>query len=512
MNHPRSIRPGRINGAFLAFLASAAVLAVLLVLLTRDWWGRWFAPAEKRTLVVYCAAGLRLPVEEIVRRYQDEERGVEVRVTYDSSGKLLGAIQASGTGDLYLPADDGFLRTAHDKDLIREVLPLAQMRPVLAVPKGNPKKLHEFADLLRDGVRISHADERAAIGKVVTDALAKQDRWADLQKHFVNRPHTVSDVANDVASGGADAGFVWDAVAKQNDDLEAVELPEFAGLTGNVSVAVLSSCEQPAAALRFARFLAARDRGLPVFHDKGYTTADGDPWAEEPELRLAAGAMLEPAIKDTLVEFQTREGVTVHPVYNGCGILVSQMRAEGKSPDAYFACDQSFMTQVHDLFLEPVELSSNRIVILVPKGNPHHIRSLEDLANPELRVGVGHEKKCALGQITQNALEQNNALTPVMKNVLKNGMQSATGAELVNALQVKSLDAVVAYVSNAADASEPLEAIPVDVPCAVAVQPVAVGKDCKYPQLTRRLLDALRSPASRERFEKHGFVWREGAK
>jgi ABC-type molybdate transport system substrate-binding protein len=511
MTNPRSNRPGRVNGAFLAFLASAAVLAVLLALLTRDWWGRWFAPAEKRALVVYCAAGLRPPVEEAARRYQ-EAYGVEVQLRYDSSGKLLGAIQASGQGDLYIPADDGFLRTARDKNLVRETLPLARMRPVLSVHKGNPKNLHSLADLLGDKVRLSHADDRAAIGKVVTDALKEQRRWADLEKHVAVNRQTVSDVANDVAAGSVDAGFVWDAVASQNEELEAVELPELAGLVGNVNLGVLSCCEQPSAALRFARFLAARDRGLPLFKEKGYEPADGDPWAETPELRLAAGAMLRPAITDTLDEFEKREGVRVFRDYNGCGILVSEMRTVGKSPDAYFACDQSFMSMVHDLFLEPTEVSSNRLVILVPKGNPHHIRSLEDLGQPGLRVGVGHERKCALGQITQKTLEQNGALAPVMKNVLENGVLSPTGDQLVNQLQTKSLDAVVAYVSNAKDSGEEFEAIPVDVPCAVAVQPVAVGKDSAYPQLTRRLLDALRSPESRRRFEQHGFVWREGAK
>jgi ABC-type molybdate transport system substrate-binding protein len=68
---------------------------------------------------------------------------------------------------------------------------------------------------------------------------------------------------------------------------------------------------------------------------------------------------------------------------------------------------------------------------------------------------------------------------------------------------------VIAYVSNATEAADELEAIAIkDIPCAVAVQPVAVGKDSTYKQLTGRLLDALRSPESRQRFEAHGFHWR----
>ena len=50
-----------------------------------------------------------------------------------------------------------------------------------------------------------------------------------------------------------------------------------------------------------------------------------------------------------------------------------------------------------------------------------------------------------------------------MKNVK---VQSPTGDMLVNQLRTGSLDAVVAYVSNAVPAADQLEAIAIDIPCA----------------------------------------------
>ena len=128
--------------------------------------------------------------------------------------------------------------------------------------------------------------------------------------------------------------------------------------TAHVSAAVLKSSTQPTAALRFTRYLAARDRGLPELARYGFDVVDGDPWALEPELHLLAGAMLRPAIEETLTAFELREGVHVQRVYNGCGILVAQMRA-GDRPDAYFACDKSFMSQVADLFPEATIVSND---------------------------------------------------------------------------------------------------------------------------------------------------------
>lgn len=502
-------RSAHINVAWLAFLASVVVLVALVGLLV---WSSWRGPAQTTTrpLLLYCAAGIRPPVEEAARDYQ-KEYGVEVQLQYGGSQTLLANIEASKRGDLYLPADDSYLQIARDKGLVSETLPLARMTPVLAVTKGNPKNLHSLADLERDGVRVGQANpEAAAVGKLTADALKKAGKWAALEKHIVVMKPTVNDVANDVVLGSVDAGFVWDATVRQMPKLEAVPIPEFADVHAHIAVGVLTCGDQPTAALRFARYLAARDKGLPLFERDGYEPVEGDPWAEAPRLNLFAGAMLRPAIADTLEEFQRREGVVVSTEYNGCGILVSSMKTLGKRPDAYFACDVSFMNQVHDLFLEATPVSTNQLVILVPKGNPRHIRSLNDLGKPGLRVGVGNEKQCAMGALTQETLKQGGVHDPVMDNVK---VQSPTGDLLVNELRTGSLDAVIAYVSNGTAAADQLDAVAIkDIPCAVAVQPVAVGKDSAYKQLTGRLLDALRSPESRRRFEAYGFHWKAAEK
>jgi ABC-type molybdate transport system substrate-binding protein len=79
---------------------------------------------------------------------------------------------------------------------------------------------------------------------------------------------------------------------------------------------------------------------------------------------------------------------------------------------------------------------------------------------------------------------------------------------LVNQLRTGSLDAVVAYVSNAVSAADQLDAIAIDIPCALAVQPVAVSRDSKRKQMASRLIEALKSPESRERFQGEGFRWK----
>ncbi len=490
----------RSNRVLLSFLVVAGLTLVFGFAAMMRHGDKAGAPSE---LTVYCAAGLRAPVEAAAKAYE-KETGVRMNLSFGGSQTLLANIEVSKTGDLFIPADESYVTIAREKKLISEIFPLATMTARVAVKKGNPKGIRSIADLARADVKLSQANpDAAAIGKVVRAALEKSRHWEPIAARTTVFKGTVNDAANDVVLGAADASFAWDAMAGQYPALEFISVPDLAEATARVSATVLASSRQPTAAINFARYLAAPDKGEKEFEKNGFHTLPGDPWAAQPEINLFAGAMLRPAIDKTVTEFEQREGVRVNRVYNGCGILVAEMQT-GKHPDAYFACDTSFMAQVKDLFLDSTNLSANQLVILVPIGNPHEIKSLRDLAKPGLRLGVGHEKQCALGVLTRNTLITNGTYMDVMKNV---AVQSPTGDFLVNQLRAKSLDAVIAYVSNAAGMAKELEAIAVDIPCANAAQPLAPARDTKFPQLTRRLIERLKSAESAERFKANGFRW-----
>ena len=52
---------------------------------------------------------------------------------------------------LYLAADESYIRLARQQGLLAEAIPLARMRPVVAVAKGNPKNVRTLDDLLPPG-------------------------------------------------------------------------------------------------------------------------------------------------------------------------------------------------------------------------------------------------------------------------------------------------------------------------------------------------------------------------
>lgn len=489
------------------------LLAILLVGI--GLWGIQNPPAPQAAggdggtdqLFLYCAAASRAAVDQVISDYR-QECGREIYVEYGPSQTILSRCEISGQGDLFMPSDDSFLQLAAEKNLIAEQIPVATMHAVLVVPAGNPKGIKSFGDLLSGKFRLVQADsDAAAIGKMTREALTKSNLWDELKQATIAFRGTVTDVANDIKLGAADVGIVYDAVLATYPELEAVRIGELEQVQSKVAIAVLNSTGNSQAALHFARYLTARDRGLQTFEKQGFNIEAGDQWADRPQLALFAGSMLRPAIEDTLKRFQEREGVEISTVFNGCGILVGQMKT-GQLPDAYFACDVEFMKQVSDLFLESVEVSQNQLVILVPKGNPKRLASLKDLSQAGLRVGIGHEKQCAMGWITQVTLKEGGVQQQVMENVT---VQAPTGDMLVNQMRAGALDAAVVYLSNAAGAADELDAIEIQgLPCSTATQPWAVQKNSKYPQTASRLFQAITSPAGKADFEAEGFGWQFG--
>lgn len=107
-----------------------------------------------------------------------------------------------------------------------------------------------------------------AIGTVARAALTRSGDWAALSARALVFKPTVNDVANDVKLGAVDAGIVWNVTVAQYSELEAVVVPELSSARSEVSVCVLQSSLQPTEALRFARYLSARDRGLRRFQSQ----------------------------------------------------------------------------------------------------------------------------------------------------------------------------------------------------------------------------------------------------
>ncbi|MEX2286541.1 MAG: molybdate ABC transporter substrate-binding protein [Planctomycetaceae bacterium] len=487
--------------ALLLVLGSVTAIGVLSWLLLAN-----TSRPRAGSLVMYCAAGVQKPVAAAAEAYL-EELGVEVQIQYGSSGSLLSAIEVAKKGDLFLAADESYIAIAREKHLLDEAIPVARIRPVIAVQKGNPKKIHALEDMLRGDVTIALCDTSASIGKLTKKLLEQAKLWQKFEDKSSVTAGTVNEAALKVAVAAVDAAFIWDANVRQDPKLEMVTVPAFDSAVQQVMVGVLKSCDHPADALQFARYLQAPEKGQPLFEKFGYETISGDPWELTPKLRVYSGGLNRIAIQDTIEEFKMREGVEVDEIYNGCGVLVNMMKA-GDVPDVYFACDTSYMTQVGDKFGSPRDVSEVDMVLITAKGNPHRIQSLSDLTRPGLKVGAAHEYNSALGKLTKDLLQSLNLYDSIKPQIK---VDPATADVLVNQLRVGALDVAIVYRANVAKVRDTLEIIDISQGHPTAVQPIAASIQSKHKYLAERLIRAITSAQSRPRFEVMAFRWRVDA-
>ena len=488
------------------------ILALLLLsaalLLGGFAWKQMQTSSDQRPLMIYCAAGLKKPIEAIASEYE-KEFGAKVSLQYGGTGTLLSQMKVAKQGDILIAADEGSLSDARKLNVVQESLPLAIQHPVLIVMQGNPKGIRSIDDLMKDGVKFALPNpEAASIGKVAKALLGS--RWEKLSTKAAVMKPTVMEVAADVTLGAVDAALVWDSTVTQFKNTEAIELPEFTTHQEKASAAVLTACNQTPAALKFARYLAAPDKGGVIFEKQGFKPAGGDVWATKPEMILYSGGVNRPAIEKLVQAFADREGITVTTVFNGCGILCASMKAmkdaaNPKFPDAYYACDVCFVPPVAEHFPEAVMLTETEIVIAVPKGNAKQIKTLADLAQTGLKLGVCNAQQSTLGFMTQAILKSSNLMDSVMKNVV---VQVPTADFLVNQMRAGALDAAIVYKVNVQQVAEHFDMIPLPADKARAVQPFAVRHDSPHKHLSNRLLAYLKN--HKESFEAAGFVWKGG--
>ncbi|MCH8193357.1 MAG: substrate-binding domain-containing protein [Planctomycetes bacterium] len=496
-----------------------SLLVIVLLVFTFLFWRKWTAPrvgTNGKELVVYCAAGIRLPVQEAANSFT-QEFGQPILLEYASSGDLEIRIRFQAKfgkplADLYIPANDYFAKKTAADGLTQEYFPLATFNLVLASKRKANLNIDSLDDLLEQNISFVMCNPETAAGWFTQKTLTALGKYEALSEAKKASFPTVVGAANAIStSNDAQVGFIWDTTAHQYD-LEIVHLPELAGGTSSTSVNVVTTSENPALALSFARYLSAPETGNPAFARHFFTAIPGDTWSKQPELTFFCGGVNRNAVQQTLQEFEKREGILIRTQFGGCGTLVSTMKgiksgeSEAGFPDVYMTCDKTFYDPVAEDFGEGKDISTTDIIILVRKGNPKGIARLEDLAQNGLTFGTTDPKQSTLGFLSWKLFTLMGLKEVVRDNAI---VTTPTAHELV--MQMTShpkLDAVLVYVANCHFAKETCDLIPIDHPLARATQNIGASLRTPYPRLTERLMNALHSTEkSKTRFLEHGFQW-----
>jgi len=227
-------------------------------------------------LFIHCGAGLRTALDELKKRFENDT-GREVALTYGGASILLGQIELTRKGDVYIPGDADYIELARKKGLITASKSICCFVPVIMVQKGNPKKITSLADFTRPSLKIGLGEERAcAVGRLMPLLFKKASvNYAAVKKNLVCATPTVNQLAMAVSLGTLDAVIVWDAEAvKYAGKTEVIAITPPHNIIVKVAAGILSLSKQPEAARAFLNYLVT-DNARAIFKKHGFSPVVG---------------------------------------------------------------------------------------------------------------------------------------------------------------------------------------------------------------------------------------------
>jgi len=160
-----------------------------------------------------------------------------------------------------------------------------------------------------------------------------------------------------------------------------------------------------------------------------------------------AGAASAPVLEEATHVFEAKHGVKVELRLGGSGSVLSAMRIS-RTGDIFLPGSPDFLLQaakqgIVNLTTGHVEVFAYLVpAIIVQKGNPKNITSLEDLAEPGIRVGIADPESVCVGLYARDLLQKNGLWETVSKNIVVYAQSCDATAALI---PERAVDAILGW-------------------------------------------------------------------
>lgn len=230
---------------------------------------------------VAAASDLQHALPEVVGLAERSRPGLEVQVTYGSSGLLRQQIEQGAPFDLYLSADLSYPEALVGSGLAAadDVFGYAVGRLVVWVPEGSTLPVERGLAVLTDPRvgRVAVANpEHAPYGVAARAAMHSAGVWEDVADRLV-LGENVAQAADFVRTGNADVGVVGLSLVLSDplrDEGRWTEVPQDAFPELRQGGVVLAGAQDPAAA-RHVRDVLLGEQGSRVMARYGFSPAQG---------------------------------------------------------------------------------------------------------------------------------------------------------------------------------------------------------------------------------------------
>jgi len=174
--------------------------------------------------------------------------------TFGGSGALKTQIEQGAPADVFAAASPKQPAALFAKGLVEKPVEFATNTLVLIVPKGNPAHITSVNDITKPGVKLVICNATVPCGDYARTAFKNLGITTAAMKNVVSQTTDVTQTVAEVATGQADAGFVYITDAKAaNGKVEVVNLPGAAKPGAKDYIAIVKAGKNQAAASAFVR-------------------------------------------------------------------------------------------------------------------------------------------------------------------------------------------------------------------------------------------------------------------
>ncbi len=238
----------------------------------------------------------------------------------------------------------------------------------------------------------------------------------------------------------------------------------------------------------------------PVTTSKGSTP--GSTPAAKGDITVFAAASLTESFNEIGTAFSTEHPdskVTFN--YDASSALVTQI-GQGAPADVFASADQANMKKLTDANGnqgDPVVFATNKLEIITAPGNPKGIKTVADLANPDLIV-VTCAPEVPIGAYTQQVFT--NAGVTVTPKSLEQNVKG-----IVTKVTAGEADAGIVYATDVQAAGSAASGVPIpDNINVIASYPIVVTKESTNASTGQAFIDFVLSDQGQKILQANGFT------
>ncbi|WP_051581096.1 molybdate ABC transporter substrate-binding protein [Pseudonocardia acaciae] len=220
-----------------------------------------------KTLTVSAAASLTDVFGRLGKAFEQQNPGTSVRFNYGGSSDLAQQIVNGAPVDVFAAANTSTMDTVTKAgQAAGQPSVFVTNKLQIAVPPGNPKGVHSFADLTKPDLKVVVCAAQVPCGS----ATKSVEKATGLTPKPVSEEADVRSVLSKVSTGDADAGLVYVTdVRSTGGKVTGVDFPEAAQAINKYPIAALKNAAQPDLAAKFVALVRGPE-GQRALQDAGF--------------------------------------------------------------------------------------------------------------------------------------------------------------------------------------------------------------------------------------------------